>query len=154
MATGGILGDGTKVAFSIGSPLAWQEVTQIIEVTGPGLTPDKVSNDLHGSVGFHRNMPGLKDVSDMVITVAEDLDPATSADHATLWGLLQQGTTVWWRKEIPTNRAKTTFVGFEFQGNVAGYEPSTPIDDRQTSQITVQFDGTALGMGASGASQI
>lgn len=154
MATGGNIGDGVKVAFSITSPLSWTQVTQVANVDFPGLEPDAVNNDVHGSAGFHREMPGLFTVAPMVITVSSDLDESTTADHNTLWGLMLQKTTVWWRVEVPVDRAKTKFTGFEFEGYVGGFVPTTPIDDRQMSEITVRFDGTAFGRDASGASEI
>lgn len=155
MAANGMLGDGCKVAFSISSPHSWTEVDQLADVSGPGMVADEVNNDVHGSAGFHRSFPGLKAVSPMVLTIVSDLDPASSSVQSSLWGLHQQGTTIWWRKEIPINRAQSSYVGYVFQGNVAGFEPGTPIADRQTIQVTIRFDGTGIGRDASaGASQI
>ena len=56
--------------------------------------------------------------------------------------------------EVPVDRARTEYTGFEFQGAVAGISPATPIDDRQTMEITVRFDGTGFGRGLAGASEI
>ena len=154
MATGGMIGDGVKVAYSIGSPMAWTEVIQLADIDFPGMVADDVGNDVHGSAGFHRSMPGLFAVEDFTFTVTSDFDEVTNVVQNALWGLRAQKTTIWWLIELPTNRAKTKFVGFEFQGYVAGIVPNAPIDERQDTVYTVRFDGVNFGRVVAGSSQL
>ncbi len=154
MAADGLLGK-VRVGFSIGSPMSWTEITQLIDVEGPGMEADDVNNDVHNTStfpNFHRSMPGMVAVAPMAVTVVSDFDEDTNVEQNTLWGLHQQGTTVWWRKEISVDRTASEYTPFEFQGYVASIEPGTPKDDRQTTVITVRFDGTALGRGVAAAS--
>jgi hypothetical protein len=152
MATGGVLGFGTKVAYSDTSPVSWTAVPQVKDIKFPGLTPDEVETTVHGTLPFKRFMSGLIDVSEMVLTLETDL--ASNSVHRYLRQLQLAGTTVWWRIEVPENRAKTSWVAFEFQGWVKNWVPSTPLADVQTLEVSIRFDGTDFVMYAPGASQI
>jgi len=152
MAQGGVLGFGTKVAFSSTSPTTWTQVPQLLELGFPGFEPDEVETTVHGSLPYRRNIRGLIDVGEMTLRVQADL--ASNSVHRQLRQLQLAGTTVWWRIEAPENREKTSWVGFEFQGWVKNWVLETPIDDQQTIEITVRFDGTDFAMYAPGASQI
>jgi hypothetical protein len=156
MALGGVLGKGCKVAYSTASPVSWVQVTQLIDLTIPTQIADRVDNTMHSTAGsLKRSMPGLVSVGDPTITVVQDLDPATCASQAYLRARQVDQTTVWFRLEVPVNRAKTLFMGFVFQAAVANYEPSTPIADRQTTKFTLMFDGESIQEdAASGASSI
>jgi hypothetical protein len=144
MATGGVLGNGVRVGYSAASPVSWTRVTQILEVTFPQMVADDVDTTVHSTSRVKRNMPGMIEVSEMTLLLEADLDPATSASHDALWTLQKAGTTVWWRAEVPTDRTQSACVPFEFQGYVKSWAPSTPIDDKQTIEVVVRFDGDDL----------
>jgi hypothetical protein len=152
MASGGVLGFGTKVAFSNSSPVSWTAVPQILDITFPGLNPDEVETTVHGTLPYKRFMRGLIDVSELTLTL--ELDLASNSVHRTLRTLQLNGTTVWWRIEVPENRERTSWVAFEFQGWVKSWVPSTPIADKQTLEVSIRFDGTDFAMYAPGTSQI
>lgn len=154
MAQGGVLGNGTKVAYSVGSPVSWQRIGQLRDVTFPGLTPDQVDVTVHGLSKFKRNMSGMIEVTDMVLEILTDLDEGTDPQNLALWDFNQSQQTVWWRVEIPVDRPQNEFTGFEFEGQVAGIVYSTTREDVQTATVTVRFDGETLARYPAGSSII
>ena len=153
MAQDGVIGNGVKVGYSATSPNTWLPVPQVLDVEIPGLMADKVPTSVHGST-YKRKMRGMLDVSAAKITVLADLDPATTASHTALQTLQAAGTTVWWRIEVPSNRARTAYVGFEFQGYVDTWHPKAPLEGRQEIELNIEFDGTSFSRSAPGASTI
>lgn len=156
MAQGGLLGNGTKVGYSTTENGPWTEVTQVIDVVFPTWESGKVEITTH-QVGnkLRRYMPGLIEVGDPSFTVLSDFDPATAADQAQLIAWNADGTSVWWRFEVPVNRAQTSFRGVEFQAGILNFSPATPIDDKQTTQYTLSFDGESITWDAAvGASEM
>lgn len=154
MATGGYLGNGVKVGYSSSSPVSWTKVAQLMDTKFPTITPDEVDNTVHSTGGFKRSFPGLKSVDKMELTLLADLNPATTASHAALRTLQTAGTTLWWRIEVPVDRAQSQYVAFEYQGPVFSWNLETPIDDKQMVKVAVSFDGTEITMYAPGASAI
>jgi hypothetical protein len=156
MARGGVLGNGCKVAYSLSSPITWVEIEEVTDVVFPTWQADKVANNVHSATNkLKRNMPGLIEVGDPSFTVLSDFDPSTAPDQAKLIDLNKTGENVWWRFEVPVNRQKTLFRGVEFQAGVLNFSPATPIDDRQTTQYTLTFDGEDVAWDlAAGASEI
>lgn len=152
MATGGILGSGVKVAYSVSSPITWIPVGNILNVDVPGLNPDEVETTIHGTANFKRFMRGLIDVGELMMTLLMDLNQATSTDQAALFALQAAGTTVWWRVEIPTDRTRSAYTALEFQGWVKKWIPKAPIADKQELETSVRFDGTSFTKYNSGAS--
>lgn len=156
MALGGVLGNGCKVAYSATSPITWVNVPSLVDMAIPTMVADRVDNTVHSTTSnLKRSMAGLQSVGDPSFTVVQDLDPSTSPAQAALRVFQASGSTVWFRMEVPVNRAKTLFMGYEYQASVANYEPSTPIGDRQTTKFTLMFDGEEIADDlTSGASEI
>lgn len=161
MATGGILGNNTKVAFSASSPVSWTRVTQLIDIPElPQLVTDDVDVDTHGPSAIMRSMPGKIPCPEINLILLADPDQATSPSHETLRkyqsasGDALAGTTIWWRIEWPANRQMTAFRSMEFQGFVKEFTGSTPKDDKQTTAVTIRFDGDGIAVYNSGATQI
>lgn len=156
MAQGGILGNGCKAAYSESSPLTWTNIPQLVDLSFPTWVGDKVNIDVHSTTNkLHRNMAGMITVGDPGITILSDFDPSTAAAQAQLMAWNASGTSVWFRFEIPTNRAKTAFRGLEFMASILSFEPGTPIADKQTTRISLAFDGDDLYWdAAAGASEI
>ena len=155
MATGGVLGNGVKVAYSAASPVSWLAIGQVLDTKIPTYVRDKVNITTHSTTNdLKRYMSGMIEVGDMELSVLQDLDETTSTDQDALWDDNQTGVPMWWRVEIPTTRARDKFVAFEFQGNVASFEPSTPIEDKQTLRVVIRFDGTTLTKYPAGTSAI
>lgn len=154
--TGGVPGNGCKAAYSQNSPLTWTRVGEIVDLTFPVIAADDINIDVHSTTSkFHKVMPGLASVGSPGFTVLGDMDPATSAAQAQLRAWSKDGTSVWWRFEVPTNRARTTFFGVEFKAAVKSDEPATPINDKQTRRFNLSFDGDDIyDDAAAGASEI
>ena len=144
MAQGGILGNGVRVAYSSSSPVSWQRLDQLLDISFPTFVADDIDSTVHGTSKLKRSMPGMVEVSEMTLTLLSDLDSATTPEQDALWDLNQAGTTVWWRVEVPVERDQSKCVPFEFQGYVKSWEPATPIDDRQTLNVVIRFDGDSL----------
>lgn len=155
MALGGILGVHTRVAYSAAlSPLTYVKLVQLRNVVIPHLETDKVDVSLHGSI-WKRKMPGMTDVTEMTVTLLQDLDAATSADQAAIIALAAAGTTVAWRVELPNQRGTpTTWTPVTFNGWVSSLQPGSAQAEAQELVITVTFDGTSFTWGSAATSVI
>lgn len=154
MAQSGVIGNGTKVGYGAASPVTWINVGQLLNADVPGLAQDEIETTIHSTGGFKRFMRGLKDVTEMGLTLLADLDETTDVVQDALFDYQAAGTTLWWRIEIPTARDQSRFTAFEFQGFVKNWLPSAPIEGRQELRVTVRFDGTSFAKYPAGASQI
>lgn len=154
MAQGGMIGNGVKIAYSASSPVSWTSIGQVLNVEVPQLVRDKIDRTVHSASGYKRSLPGMIDVSDMTLEILSDLNQTTGAAIRQLLTYLKAGTTIYWRIEIPTNRAKTEYAALEFQGYVLSWQPAAPIDDKQTIATTIAFDDTEVSLYAAGASAI
>jgi hypothetical protein len=156
MARGGLLGNGTKVAYSAASPVSWTAIAQVTDVVFPTFVADDVNIDTHSVTNkLHRTMAGLITVGNPSVTVLSDGNPVTSPDQAFLEQANADGTSVWFRIERPVNRERTSFIGIVFSATVKSFSPSTPIADKQTTVFELQFDGDSIQKDAAvGASSI
>lgn len=156
MAQGGVLGNGCKVAYSTSSPITWIGIGQLRDITFPTFQADKVEITTHSVINkLKRYMAGLIEVGDPAFTVLSDFDPATDTAQAALRGYNKTGVSIWWRFEVPVNRARTSFWGVEFQASVKNFSPETPIDGAQVTKFELSFDGDDLGFDtAAAASEI
>jgi Lambda phage tail tube protein, TTP len=145
MAQGGILGNGTIVAYSQLSPISWVEIEQRREVVFPTEESDKVEITTHSVTNKRkRYMAGLIEVGDPSVLVLTDMNPVTSPDQAALRAANKTGESLMFRIEVPTNRQRTEFLGVEFQASVKNFSPDTPIDGAQTTRFTFTFDGESI----------
>lgn len=155
MATGGYIKNGTKFAYSLNSPVSWLAIGQILEAPDLGIEREKVERTVHGTSIFKRSLPGMADVLAMTLTLLSDANQSTSAAQEALRGLVQAGTTVWFRAEVPTDRAQTLFRAIEFQGYVRSFKlPGGSAGDRQECTCDIEFDGDSWTWYNAAASQI
>jgi len=154
MAQGGVLGNGTLIAVSAGgSPTTWTVIPQLLEVSFPQDTADRVEITTHSRINKRkRYMTGLTETSDPSFLVLDDSDETTGTVQETLRQIAAAGTSVWWRIEKPTNRARTKFRGIEFQASIKDFNSETPIGDAQKIRVTLTFDGEDIGFTPAGAS--
>lgn len=143
MATGGVGGNGVRVGFSSASPVSWTGVGQLADADIPGLLRDKLASSVHGSA-FKRSMPGMKEVPDLNLMLLADLNPATLAAHSALKTHLDAGTTLWWRFEVPEDRAAGSCIAFEIQAWVQKWQPKAPQEGRQEIEVALVFDGDSF----------
>jgi len=160
MSQQGVLGNGSKVAFSATSPVSWTKVSQLMNIDKfIELVANLIDNTVMGTSNVMTQMPGMIPAPSFEFTVLADFDQATAAAQETIRqysagsGLSQAATVLWFRIEVPVNRAQSSFRAWEFQGTVNGFSPSVPIGDKQTVKITVVYGGS-LAVYNAGASQI
>lgn len=146
---GGVLGNGVKLAYSAASPVNWVEVGQLMDFPDfPQLEAAIINTTVHSTSQMERGMPGMVPIAEMPFKVLADLDQVTGADleairqYAPASGHANQGATLYWRIEGPTNRAQTAYRGVEFRAWVRGFKVHTPINDVQTVDIGLVFDDT------------
>lgn len=154
MALGGMIGNGTKVGYSAGSPVTYIGIGQLADVDIPGIERAAIDSTVHSANIYERTMPGMAKISPLTLTVESDLNPTTSAALDACRNYCVAGTTIYWAVEVPVDRAQSAFRRFEFQGYVRSWKPTAPIKDRQTTQVIVEFDDTTFGVYAPGASVI
>lgn len=144
MATGGVLGNGVRVGFSATSPVSYTSLPNVIDVKFPTETADKIEKTTHGSSKYKKNFPGMVEVGDMEVILLGDLDQATSPEIETVWQYAQAQTELYWRIEIPVNRAKTRFRPFELYGYPTDPSPEAPIQDKQVYKFKVVHSGEGI----------
>lgn len=154
MAADGVLGHGIKAAYADSSPHVWNEIGQILDTDLPGLEPEEVETTVHGTSAFRRFIRGLIDVEEFSMTLLGDFGATDDHLHIKLQELQTASTTKWWRIEIPADRERTAYWAIQFEGWVKNWKPSGPIDDKQSLEVTVRFDGTAFMVQRAMASQI
>jgi len=158
LADNGMIGNGTKVGHRVvDSPLgAFVQIGQILNVEGLEIARDKVNSTVHSSNIYKRSMPGMAEVSPLVLELLAN--PNEAAGEGTiqedLIDLLVAGTTVNWRIEVPVDRAQSSFKGYEFDGYVRTWSHGKPIEDRQTYTFNIEFDDASFTLDTAGPSEI
>lgn len=143
MAQGGLIGNGSKVAFSLGSPGVWIRVAQLLDIPKfLSLVSADVDTTVHSASRVMTSAPGMIPVPEIQLSLEADLDETTTPSHELLRGYQVAGTTLWWRVEIPTDRAQGAFRPFEFQAFVKEWTPDvTKIAQLQKLAITLRYAG-------------
>jgi hypothetical protein len=143
MATGGYINNGVKIAYSSSSPVSWQQVGQVLSAPQMGIERDKVDSTVHSAYIYKRSLPGMAEIPPLEMMLLADLNQATSPGQDALRSLCVNGTTVYWRIEVPVDRTQTLFRAFEFQAYVRSWlvNSETP-EDRQEVSCTLEFDDT------------
>lgn len=144
MALGGVLGNGMKIGYATSSPITWTGLGQVVNVEIPMLEDDIVDSTVHGTSKFKTHFGGLSEVSEATVTLLADLDEVTSPGQHAMFGFNANGTQLYWRVEIPVDRARTRFTAFEFPATVRSYKPAAPIEDRQTLEVGLLFDSAPV----------
>jgi hypothetical protein len=156
VADNGLIGNGTKVGYRIsGSPsAAYTTIGQILEIAPMELKRDGVDRTVHSANDFMRELPGMIKVSPMKLTLLANPDELQGQGiiQDALLDLLIAGTTVEWRYEVPTNRLKTAYKGYVFDGFVMTWTQGAPIKDRQTYNFEIAFDDSSFDPQSAGVS--
>ena len=155
MALGGVLGNGSKIAYSSSSPVSWTRVAQLANIDKfISLVANLVDTTVYSTSRIMTQMAGMIPAPTVEMTLEADLDPSTCASQEALRSLQDSGATIWWRIEVPVNRAQSSFRAWEFRGFVQNWSPELPIADRQMIKVTIVFDGDGVAVYNPGASQI
>lgn len=144
MATGGVLGNGTKVAYSAASPVSWTRVAQLQDIPKfLELIADDVDTTVHSTSRVRTSMGGMIPPPEIELDLLLDLDPSTTPSHDALLTLQGNGLTYWWRIEVPTDRLQTStkFKSWEFQAYVKSFQISTKIDEPQKATAVLRYAG-------------
>ncbi len=153
MATGGVLGNGTKVGFSATSTVSYTKVAQLMDIPKfISLVANDIDTTVHSTSRVMTSMPGMIPVPEIQLQALADLDQSTTPSHETMRGYQVNGTTVWWRVEIPVDRTQTNFRAWEFQAYIKEYTPNaTKIASAQTVNFVLKYAGslTVYNAGAS-----
>jgi hypothetical protein len=158
MAADGMIGNGSKVAYSNASPTSWQKVGQLLNLDGLEFSRGKVDRTVHSASMYKRNLPGMAEVSDLTLEILADPDEAQT--HGTLQNALRNlciaGTNVYWRVEVPVQRdlATTEYKPYEFRGWVQRFKHATPREEGQVFNVSVCFDSDSFDILATGATAI
>lgn len=157
MAEDGMIGNGVKIAYSAASPVSWLGIGQVLECAGLGIERDKVDRTVSSALIYKRSLPGMAEVRPLELTILADPDEG-SADQGVRQKALRDyvvsGTTIWFRIEVPVDRTQSAFKPFEYQGYVRSWEMATPIENRITFQIIVEYDSDSFTEYDAGASAI
>ena len=148
MALQGVLGNGSKFGYSATSPVSYTKVGQLMNIDKfIELIANIIDTTVHSTSNIMTGMPGMIPIPTFELTLLADFDQATSPTHETLRnysagsGSALASTVIYFRAEVPVNRAQTSFRAWEFQGFVNGFSPSVPIGDKQTLKIVIVFAG-------------
>lgn len=144
MAQGGVLGNGVRVGFSRTSPVSFTRVPQVIDVEFPSEVPDKVDKTTHGTSKYKKNFPGMIEVGDLVIRCLADFDQVTGTVQEEMYDIQNDQEEVYWRVEIPANRAQSRIRPFELYGYIADIRPGLPIEDKQTVEFVIVHSGEGI----------
>ena len=143
--TGGHIGAGIKVAYAVGSPHVWLKFEQVEDVTPPQITPDKIDTTVHQvTTRFKSNIPGMEQVSDVIIKMLRNADPVTAPNQNALPGLVQASTTVWLRIEVPATAnpgVDNLYSAYELTGRFANKKEITPLMQKVELETSFMFDG-------------
>ena len=115
------------------------EIGEVTDISGPGLSRDTIEVTHHKSPGMWRErIKGLKDGGEITFTISF---VPTLATHSVATGIVADfadDTDVADWDIIFPDTAGTTW---SMPGIVTGFEPAQPIDDRLSSDVTIQVAG-------------
>lgn len=115
------------------------EIGEVTDISGPGLTRDTIEVTHHKSPGMWREfIKGLKDGGEVTFTI--NFIP-TLATHSVATGLVADfadDTDIADFAIIFPDVAGTTW---SFPGIVSNFEPAQPVDAQLTSDVTIKVAG-------------
>lgn len=129
--------DGVKFAYSLSSPLSWVELDNLRDLPSPPASvADKLDITTHGNARRKAYKSGMMDTPDITARFLLDLSDAAQLAMITA---RDAGTELWFRCEIPSNEAKTLFLGWEWQGYVSKADALTPVGGVWEFDLVIQY---------------
>lgn len=133
-------GHDTDLHWDPAGGTAFVLIGQIRDLGGPGLQRNPIDSTHRDVTAYWRKfLKGFKDAGELTFDVALDGDLAshgTAALSGMLYDFNNDGVTLpKFRVTFPSGRIWTC------SGMITGYEPSSPLDDLETADITVKLSG-------------
>jgi hypothetical protein len=149
MAADGMIGNGVRIGFrEIASPEnAWTVVGEVLNVGDLEIVRSKVDRSVHGTSIYKRSLPGMAEISDILLEILADPDESivgTGDQQQDLREYVVSGETLEWRVEIPTTRDQAKFKPVEFDAYVLSYTMGLAREDGQVFKVTLAFDGDSF----------
>lgn len=143
MAQGGVIGNGSKVGYSIGSPTSYTKIGQLMDISKfISLIRNLVDTTIHSTSFVMSSIPGMAPTPEVTLKILADFDTATGPTLETLRGFQNNSTTgIWFRIEVPVQGSQTTFRAWEFQGSVREFTPTVQIASVESVQLTITYGG-------------
>lgn len=148
MATGGVIGNGSKLGYSAASPVTFTRVGQIMNFDKfIDLVPADVDTTVHSSSNIMTSIAGMIAAPEFSFTCLADFDPATMPSHETLRqyqsgsGFSVAGSSLYFRVEVPVVANQGFFRAWEFQAYVKSLVITVPISGVQKLQMALKFTG-------------
>jgi len=120
-----------------GDPGTFVNIGQVRELSGPSFSLDTAEATVMAGSGWKEYLPTLRDGGEVSLTVAFDPTLATHDASTGLLSLLVSGTKRRFKLLFPSPLT----VSWTFEGYVTSFEPSFPIDDVMTADITIKVTG-------------
>lgn len=143
MAQGGVIGNGSKVGYSVTSPTSYTKIGQLMDIPKfISLVRNLVDTTVHSTSFIMTSISGMAPTPEVQLKVLADFDTVTGPTLETLRGFQVNSTTgIWFRIEVPVQGAQTTFRAWEFQGSVREFTPTIQIQAVQSVALTITFGG-------------
>lgn len=144
MAQGGVIGNNTKVGFSLTSPTSYTKIGQLMDLPKfISLVANLVDTTVHSPSRVMTSISGMIPTPEVQIKILADFDQATGTTLETLRGFQSAGTTnIWFRVEVPVSMAASpNFRAWEFQGSIREFTPTITIAGVQTVACTITYGG-------------
>ena len=106
----------------------------------------KVDTTVHGVGGFMSNIPGLIQVADTTVKLLRNHDLTTAPNQNQMYALALAKSSIWLRIEIPDgpDLSIASWEAYEYLVRVSKHAPNTPINDKQTLDLSFVFAGTTF----------
>jgi hypothetical protein len=136
-----LLGYGSKFEISsANSPDAYTEIAEITSITPPSAALDQIDVTHMQSPNRNREfISGLNDPGEASFDM--NFVPGSASDDI-LFALLTLGVGVSRRRNLRITFPNT--VRWTFSGELVGYEPAVPFDDKMTATVTFKVSGALL----------
>lgn len=131
-----------------GASQSWNEATT--EEASPSFESDLLETTRYGDDGT-RNIKGLEDAS---IDITLETDPSNS-DYTELQTAADTNSTVNVEYVVNRDASGGSQTIYSFTGRVSTFEPGGSVDDKQTTDVTIEnSDGNAWSVTNSGTSSV
>lgn len=131
----GDIGFGTAVGYGDTEGGSFTDVTELTDVTLPGIEINDVDVTHHGLADFFRDFtPGLGTAGEIEFKVLFD-----KAQQDTLYGLAR--TTKYWRVNFPLAEGESTASNWKCRGYLKGLQNVNPIDDKMEATLKIKLRG-------------